>query len=85
MQANVLKADGHVLCYSKCASKIQVSFDCDLNAFGWYAHGRGHHLTGDLRASCQSPKQKVTGTRAGTGASNTFVSFGVVDGAPDVD
>jgi hypothetical protein len=42
-------------------------------------------LTGDLRTSRQSPKQKVTGAGAGTGASNTLVGFGVVDGTPDID
>jgi len=42
-------------------------------------------LTCDLRASCQSPKQKVTGTGAGTGASNALVGFGVVDGTPYID
>src|SRR5712664_425065 len=85
MQTNALKADGHVFRYAKCASKIQVSLHRDLNAFGGYAQRRSHHLTGNLRASRQSPKQKVTGTGAGTGASNTLVGFGAVDGTPDID
>ena len=57
----------------------------DLNAFGWYAHRRSHHLTGDLRASRQSPKQKVAGTRAGTAASDSLVGLGMIDGTPDID
>src|SRR6266566_5934509 len=71
--------------YAKGASKIQVSLHRDLNAFGWYAHSRSHHLTGDLRTSRQSPKQKVTGTGTGTAASDSLVGFGMVDGTPDVD
>src|ERR1700676_2708165 len=83
MKMNALKADGHVVRYAKGASKIQVSLHCDLNAFGWYAHSRGHHLTGDLRTSRQSPKQKVTRTGAGTAAADSLVGFGMVDGTPD--
>ena len=68
MKMNVLKADGHGFGCAKGTSEIQVSLHRDLNAFGWYAHGRSHHLTGDLCASRQSPKQKITGTCTGTGA-----------------
>src|SRR6202040_840419 len=56
-----------------------------LNTFGWYAHSRRNHLTGDLRASRQSPKQKVTGTGAGTPASDSLVCLGIVDGTSDID
>jgi len=41
---------------------------------------RSHHLTGDLRASRQSPQQRDTGTGAGTGASDSLVRLGLVDG-----
>ena len=60
VQTNALKADGHVLGYAQSASKIQVSRHGDLNTFRGYAHSRCNHLTGDLRASRESPKQKVT-------------------------
>jgi hypothetical protein len=72
---NALKADGHVFGYAKRAPEIQVSLDCDLNAFGWYAHHRCHHLTGDLGASRQSPEQQIAGTGAGTGASDSLVGL----------
>src|SRR6267378_64642 len=85
MKMNALKADGHVFRYAKGTSEIQVSLDCDLNAFGWYAHRRCHHLTGDLRASRQSSKQKVAGTGADTGASDSLVGLGLVDGASEID
>src|ERR1700687_207658 len=84
-KTNMVKADGHVFRYAEGASKIQVSLHRGPNAFGWYAHSRSYHLTGDLRASRQSPKQKITGTGAGTAASDSFVGFGMVDGTPDVD
>src|SRR5712692_8963122 len=71
--------------FAKGTSKIQVSLHRDLNAFGWYAHSRSHHLTGDLRTSRQSPKQKVTGTGAGTAASDSLVGLGMVDGTSDID
>src|ERR1700730_7851915 len=67
------------------SSEIQVSFHRDLNAFGWYAHSRRHHLAGGLRASRQSPKQKVAGTSAGPGAPDSFVGLGMVEGTSDID
>ena len=82
---NAFKADGHVLRNAKGAPKIQISLHRDLNAFGWYAHSRSHHLTGDLRASRQSPKQEVTGTGAAAGAPDTLVCFGLIDGASDIN
>jgi hypothetical protein len=85
MKTNALKSDGHVLGYAKGASKIHLSLHRNLNAFGWYTHGRSHHLTGDLRTSRQRPKQKVTRTGAGTPTSHSLVGFGLVNGAPDVD
>ena len=84
MKTNALETDGHVFRYPKRASKIQVSFHRDLNAFRRYTHSSGHHLTGDLRASRQSSEQKVTGTSACTGASDTLVGFGLVDGTPEI-
>src|SRR6266404_3956943 len=85
MKMNALKADGHVFRYAKGTSEIQVSLDCDLNAFGRYAHRGRHHLTGDLSASRESSKQKVAGTRAGTGASDSLVGLGLVDGTSEID
>jgi hypothetical protein len=82
---NALKSDGHVFGYTKRAPEIQVSLDGDLNAFGWYTHRRRHHLTGDLGASCQSPEQEIAGTGAGTGASDSLVGLGLVDGASEID
>jgi hypothetical protein len=38
-----------------------------------------------LSASRQSPKQQITGTGAGTGASDALVGFGLVDGTPEID
>ena len=58
IKTNALKADGHVFGDAKRAAKIQVSLHRDLNAFGGYAHGRGHHLAGDLRAGRQSPSKR---------------------------
>ena len=66
-------------------SEVQVSLHCDLNSFGWYSHGRRHHLAGDLRTRRQSPKQKITGTGTGTSASDSLVGLGLVDGASDID
>src|SRR3984893_4366007 len=67
------------------SSKIQVSFHRDLNAFGWYAHSRRHHLAGDLRTSRQSSKQKVAGTSTGPGAPDSFVGLRMVEGTSDID
>src|SRR5882672_7110657 len=85
MKTYALKADAHVLCYAKRASKIQVPFDRNRNPFGWYAHRRSDHLAGDLRAGRQSPKQKVSGTGAATFASDSLVGLGPVDGASNID
>ena len=84
MKMNVLKADGHVFCNSERASEVQPAFHRDLNALGWDAHRRSHHLAGNLRASRQRPKQKITGTGAGTAASNALVGLCLVNGTPDV-
>jgi hypothetical protein len=52
---------------------------------GGNAHGGGYHLTGDLSARGESAEQKIAGTGAGSCASHSFVSFGLIDGAADVD
>jgi Protein of unknown function (DUF4242) len=85
MKVDAFEADRDVFRYAKGTSEIQVSLHRYLDAFGRYAHCRGHHLAGDLRTSCQSPKQKVTGTGAGTGAPNSLVRLGLVDGTSDID
>jgi hypothetical protein len=38
-----------------------------------------------LRASRQSPKQKVAGTSAGAGAADSFVGLGLIDGTSDIN
>jgi hypothetical protein len=48
-------------------------------------HSRSYHLAGDLRAGRQSPKQKVTGTGAGTGPSDSFMGLRTVDGTSEID
>jgi hypothetical protein len=85
MKVDAFKSDRHIFCDAKRAPKIQISLDRDFNSFGRDAHRRSHHLTGDLRASRQRSKQEIAGTRAAPGASNTFVSLGLVDRAPDID
>jgi hypothetical protein len=42
-------------------------------------------LTGDLRASRQSAKQKVAGAGARTGTPNSLVRLGLVDGTSKID
>jgi len=38
-----------------------------------------------LRAGCQRAEQEIAGTRAAARATDAFVGFGLVDGAPDVN
>jgi hypothetical protein len=85
VKSHALKADRHLFCDAKRSSKVQVSLRDDFNALGWDAHRCSDHLASYLRASRQSPKQKVTGTGACTGASDSLVGLSIVDGASDID
>jgi len=48
-------------------------------------HRRSHHLTGDLRASARAPSKRSPETGAGTGASDSLVRLGLVDGTSEID
>src|ERR1035437_321359 len=85
MKLNTFKAYRDVFGDAEGAAEIQVSLHRNLNAFSRYAHSGCHHLAGNLRTSSQSPKQKVTGTSAGTSPPDSLVGLGLVDGTSDVD
>src|ERR1700683_4896323 len=85
MKMNTFKAYRDVFCYAEGAAEIQISLHRNLDAFSRYAHSGCHHLAGNLRTSSQSPKQKVTGTSAGTGPPDPLVGLSLVDGTSEVD
>src|SRR4029077_13548768 len=85
MTIDVFESYGNIFGYAQSSPKIQSSLDRDLDPLGRDAHRGRNHLTGNLRTGCQSSKQEITRTSAGSSSPDSLVGLGMVKGASDVD
>lgn len=85
IEANSFESHGNVFGNTEGAAKIEVAFGGYFYTFGGNAHGASDHLAGDLSAGSESAEEEIAGTSARAGSADTGVSFGLVNGASDID
>ena len=58
--SDALESDWDLFRDSQRSLEVEIPLDRDINALGWYSHGRGHHLTGDLSTGGERTQQQVS-------------------------